>query len=186
MAIHSKTIAWKIPWTEEPGRLQSMGSQRVRHNWATSLAILIPKSLTFNKTSLIEIVIAMSSDVAGKILVRTIQGYLWEWSKCTHMKYLKLCLAHSVYPLRISFHHHHYHQHFHSYLQNWKQELGGSERPGIAFSIGTRSIRHGFPDNRGKISICPHLLVFQLCFQLIDLSSGDLVLFSKGKPSFIY
>ena len=32
MAIHSNTLAWKIPWTEEPGRLQSMGSQRVRHN----------------------------------------------------------------------------------------------------------------------------------------------------------
>ena len=32
MAPHSSTIAWKIPWTEEPGRLQSMGSQRVRHN----------------------------------------------------------------------------------------------------------------------------------------------------------
>ena len=37
MAIHSSTIAWKILWTEEPGRLQSMGSQRVGHNWATSL-----------------------------------------------------------------------------------------------------------------------------------------------------
>ena len=37
MAIHSRTIAWKIPWTEEPGRLQSMGSQRVGHDWATSL-----------------------------------------------------------------------------------------------------------------------------------------------------
>ena len=32
MAIYSSSIAWKIPWTEEPGRLQSMGSQRVRHN----------------------------------------------------------------------------------------------------------------------------------------------------------
>ena len=32
MAIHSNTIAWKIPWTEEPGRLQSMGSQRVGHH----------------------------------------------------------------------------------------------------------------------------------------------------------
>ena len=37
MAIHSSTIAWKIPWTEEPGRLQSMGLQRVRHDCATSL-----------------------------------------------------------------------------------------------------------------------------------------------------
>ena len=32
MAIHSSTLAWKIPWMEEPGRLQSMGSQRVRHD----------------------------------------------------------------------------------------------------------------------------------------------------------
>ena len=35
---HSSTLAWKIPWTEEPGRLQSMGSQRVGHDWATSLS----------------------------------------------------------------------------------------------------------------------------------------------------
>ena len=36
MAIHSSTIAWKIPWTEGPGGLQSMGSQRVGHDWTTS------------------------------------------------------------------------------------------------------------------------------------------------------
>jgi len=32
MAVHSSTIAWKIPWTEKPGRLQSVGSQRVGHD----------------------------------------------------------------------------------------------------------------------------------------------------------
>ena len=32
MATHSSTLAWKIPWTEKPGRLQSMGSQRLRHD----------------------------------------------------------------------------------------------------------------------------------------------------------
>ena len=37
IATHSSTLAWKIPWMEEPGRLQSMGSQRVRHDWVTSL-----------------------------------------------------------------------------------------------------------------------------------------------------
>ena len=37
MATHSSVLAWKIPWTEEPGRLQSMGSQKVRHDLATSL-----------------------------------------------------------------------------------------------------------------------------------------------------
>ena len=40
MATHSSTLAWKIPWTEERGRLQSMGSQRVRQDWATSLSLL--------------------------------------------------------------------------------------------------------------------------------------------------
>ena len=39
MAPHSSTLAWQIPWTEEPGRLQSMGSLRVGHNWATSLSL---------------------------------------------------------------------------------------------------------------------------------------------------
>ena len=39
MAPHSSTLAWKIPWMEEPGRLQSMGSLRVGHDWATSLSI---------------------------------------------------------------------------------------------------------------------------------------------------
>ena len=40
MAPHSSTVAWKIPWTEEPRRLQSMGSQRVRHYWARMHAML--------------------------------------------------------------------------------------------------------------------------------------------------
>ena len=39
MAPHSSTLAWKIPWMEELGGLQSMGSLRVRHNWATSLSL---------------------------------------------------------------------------------------------------------------------------------------------------
>ena len=39
MAPHFSTLAWKIPWTEEPGRLQSMGSPRVGHDWATSLSL---------------------------------------------------------------------------------------------------------------------------------------------------
>ena len=41
MAAHSSTLAWKIPWAEEPGRLQSVGSQTVRHDWATSLHFFI-------------------------------------------------------------------------------------------------------------------------------------------------
>ena len=39
MAPHSSTFAWKTPWTEEPDRLQSVGSLRVWHNWTTSLSL---------------------------------------------------------------------------------------------------------------------------------------------------
>ena len=47
MATHSSTLAWKIPWMEDPGKQQTMGSQRVGNDWATSV------SLTF--TMLIDI-----------------------------------------------------------------------------------------------------------------------------------
>ena len=40
MATHSSILAWKIPWTEEPGRLQSLGFQRIRHDRATSLQMV--------------------------------------------------------------------------------------------------------------------------------------------------
>ena len=38
-ALETSTLAWRIPWTEKPGRLQSTGSQRVRHDWATSFSL---------------------------------------------------------------------------------------------------------------------------------------------------
>ena len=41
MATHSSTLVWKTPWTEEPDRLQFMGSQRVGHDWATSLSLSV-------------------------------------------------------------------------------------------------------------------------------------------------
>ena len=48
MATHSSTLAWKIPWTEEPGRLQSMGLQRVGHDWAT-LPFTLPSVISNSK-----------------------------------------------------------------------------------------------------------------------------------------
>ena len=41
MATHSSTLAWRIPWTQEPGRLQPMGLQRVGHDWVTFLSLLL-------------------------------------------------------------------------------------------------------------------------------------------------
>ena len=48
MATHSRTLAWKIPWMEEPGILQSMGLQRVGHDWATSLHFIMSWELIHN------------------------------------------------------------------------------------------------------------------------------------------
>ena len=62
MATHSSTLAWKIPWTEEPGRLQSMGSLRVRHDWVTSFSLF-----TFLFHALEKAVATHSSVLAWKI-----------------------------------------------------------------------------------------------------------------------
>ena len=40
MATHSSTLVWKIPWTEKPGRLQSMGSQRIRHDFTFTFTFM--------------------------------------------------------------------------------------------------------------------------------------------------
>ena len=54
MATHSSTLAWKIPWIEEPGRLQSMGLQRTGHDWATlqaSQSIIYKEHKQFNDSN---------------------------------------------------------------------------------------------------------------------------------------
>ena len=79
LAIHSSTIAWKIPWTEELGRLQSMGSQRVRHDWATSLShsqlfqkrvsrYLLKKDHVSNLLSQLNMLPIWSTDASGLLL----------------------------------------------------------------------------------------------------------------------
>ena len=62
MAAHSSNLAWKIPWAEEPGGLQSMGSWRVRHDWATSLSLF-----TFHFHALEKEVATHSSVLAWRI-----------------------------------------------------------------------------------------------------------------------
>ena len=64
MAPHSSTLAWKIPWTEAPGRLQSMGSRRVRQNWATSLSLF---TFTFHFHALEKEMATHSSVLAWRI-----------------------------------------------------------------------------------------------------------------------
>ena len=50
MATHSSILAWRIPWTEEPGQLQSIGSQRVGHDWATKhIYNIIKYNIIYNR-----------------------------------------------------------------------------------------------------------------------------------------
>ena len=51
MATHSRILAWRTPWTEEPGGLQSVGSQRVGHDWATDTYILMYHQAVFWSSS---------------------------------------------------------------------------------------------------------------------------------------
>ena len=67
MATHSSTLAWKIPWTEESGRLESMGSQRVGHDWAT---LLHHMPWTLFQTRVFEICVLVSDLDLKQLLVR--------------------------------------------------------------------------------------------------------------------
>ena len=51
MTTHSSILAWKIPWMKDPGGLQSMGLQRVRHDWAISLIDVVMKRKSQKKSS---------------------------------------------------------------------------------------------------------------------------------------
>ena len=53
VATHSFILAWRIPWTEEPGRLQSMGLQRVRHDWATNSTTTFKVDIQFQAQKLV-------------------------------------------------------------------------------------------------------------------------------------
>ena len=62
MATHFCTLAWKIPWMEEPGGLQSMGLQRVKHDWATSLHLAYKENQGFLGGSVVKNLAANAGD----------------------------------------------------------------------------------------------------------------------------
>ena len=75
MATHSSILAWRIPWTKEPGGLQSMGSQRVRHDWATHIYTHIhTKSYYF-------ILVLLVGRCAARQEPFNVMGKGGEWSK---------------------------------------------------------------------------------------------------------
>ena len=78
MATHSSTLAWKIPWTEEPGRLPSTGSQRVGHDGATSVSFPFPSPLCNQKASQVAPVVKNPAANAGDLRD---PGSIPEWGR---------------------------------------------------------------------------------------------------------
>ena len=74
MATHSSTLAWRIPGTEEPGRLPSMGSHRIRHNWRDLAAAA---ALLFNCYFLFHSLIQVSNLGVGISFVDSRSEFLW-------------------------------------------------------------------------------------------------------------
>ena len=100
MAPHSSTLAWKIPWMEEPGGLQSMGSPRVGHDWATSLS-LFTVMYWRRKWQPVPVFLPGESQGRGSLVGCTgyvvVQSRTWlKWLSSSSSSNLTLCLAHQI------------------------------------------------------------------------------------------
>ena len=72
IAIHSSTLAWKIPWMEEPGRLQCMGSQRVGHDWTTSLShpyMTTGKTIALTRQTFVSKVMSLLYNMLSRLVI---------------------------------------------------------------------------------------------------------------------
>ena len=87
MAPHSSTLAWKTPWTEEPGGLQSLASQRVRHDWATSLLPVVMKRC-HNQSGLVTDWPVQCSDSGGLVC-----SFSRRQQECPHSLHLFLFVS---------------------------------------------------------------------------------------------
>ena len=88
MAAHSSTLAWKILWMEEPGRLQSMGSQRVGHDWATSLHFTSNVQETY-KIRCISMMEGTVSRNQLNVLVTLVEEVAWIEPSCVQVSVLR-------------------------------------------------------------------------------------------------
>ena len=102
MAIHSSALAWKITQTEESGRLQSMGSQRVGHDWATSLSLFtfnVKKVPLFVFTIILKLPFWLHVSFFPTCCnIPLVNLSLWSWAK-TNKVLPRKCTARSKHPL---------------------------------------------------------------------------------------
>jgi len=102
MATHSTSLAWKIPWTEEPGGLQSMWSQKVRHNWVTEYTyISLFKSfhMLFNSTWLFAVLFLFPWPSAHILEDKCWRAFQARW------KYENICIIYIYIYMYLHLHH---------------------------------------------------------------------------------
>ena len=82
MATHSSILAWKIPWTEKPGGLQSMGLQKAGHNWATNTFISIFLTLTCGNTFIdVSTYLKLKQTNRCSRWTQEMRGDAWTWER---------------------------------------------------------------------------------------------------------
>ena len=110
IAIHSSILAWEIPWMEEPSRLQSMGSQRVGQDWATSLSLLmIVHSFSQLETCKALLTISLPKNMQamqifpqqwsvnlGILVTATLSGFMGPDINIFHLTIAKICYLTSL------------------------------------------------------------------------------------------
>ena len=97
MAPHSSTLAWKIPWMEEPGRLQSMGSLRVGYDWTTSLSLFTLEKEVATHSSVLAWRIPGTGEPGGLPSMGSHRvGH--DWSDLAAAAYPVLSLGYSSHP----------------------------------------------------------------------------------------
>ena len=154
MAPHSSSLAWKIPWMEEPGRLQSMGSHRVGHDWSDLAAAAVLRKLSF-------IFILRRKTVRCMILFSQLENILKELLDVSFSKIsLSICLQDRTWniwfsmfwpqPISPDFLFHQTYAHVHSLNPNLINYLKNKY---ICFKAKLKD--HIFMDHRSKLTDSP-------------------------------
>ena len=161
MATHSSILAWRIPWTEEPGGLQSMVSQRVGHNWATNTHFInqfqnthtpVHVFLSLLRTPLSIILVYSQGPESTAFLLRLTHAHLPVWSGNTSIKhkmsrdridqwpiYLKFCIQINHFKPFLKAHLDWFGTSNNCYLISWKMGLLLSFGVPFFYYVGLRT-----------------------------------------------
>ena len=143
MAPHSSTLAWKIPWTDKPGRLQSMRSLRVRHDWSN-----LEQQSTMGEVEYISLLALITNTVVNSLNIY-LSYQILRYSVASSASYLFFHSLHGVaksrirlsdFPFTFHFHASEKEMATHSRILAWR--IPGTGEPGGLPSMGSHRVGH--------------------------------------------